>query len=71
MANVLTKFLSVFSVGTKDTKQLILIQKVRCVAVWIGLYYKHKANSNPSSVDNQLGEGLPLAQMFLIHKIKK
>lgn len=72
-ANVLTKFLSirVLFIGTKDTKQLLLIQKFRGVGVWVGLYYKHKANSNPSSsIDNQLGVGRPLGQMFLIHKMK-
>ena len=47
-----------------DTKYLLLIQKFRGVGLWIGLYHKHKTNSNPSSINNQLGVGLPLARSY-------
>ena len=48
-----------------DTKYLLLIQKFRGVGVWIGLNHKHKTDSNPSSINNQLGVGLPRPDLLI------
>ena len=48
-----------------DTKYLLLIQKFRGVGVWIGLKHKHKTDSHPSSINNQLGVGLPRPDLLI------